>query len=44
MGFAGLAIMLAGMFTDYPPAIAFGIVLVLIHVDRLRQKDKEEQS
>jgi len=44
MGACGLMILLAGFFTDTPAVVAFGIVMVLIQVDRWRQTDKKEQS
>ena len=44
MGFTGLALFLAGAFTDTPAVVVLGIVLMLIQLDRWRQTDKKEQS
>ena len=44
MGFAGAAIFLAGMFTDTPAAVVFGMVLMLIQLDRWRAADRSNNN
>jgi hypothetical protein len=44
MGFAGLAIFLAGAFTDTPAVVVFGIVLMLIQLDRWRAADRSNDN
>jgi hypothetical protein len=42
MGFVGIVLMLAGLATSCGPVFVMGVALFMIHIDRLRQKDKEE--
>lgn len=41
MGVAATALILAGVLTNTPWVVAMGFVFALIYLDRMREKDKE---
>ena len=43
MLWASIAMLMAGLIGRSGPAIALGIVLLLIHLDRLRQTDRKDK-
>ena len=43
MLWASIAILMAGLIGRSGPAIALGMVLLLIHLDRLRQTDRKDK-
>ena len=44
MGACGLMIFLAGMFTDTPAVVVFGLVMMLIQLDRWRAADRSNDN